>query len=151
MNEKKINLNGPYGKIWEANVKTRPDGSDLLFPHPNHSNLSMRGLHHHLYWDSKRENTIGLAYTYHDKQGEFRREFYIDKGEGWETAGRTDSYSSLKELNQALQARRDIKAAERFSQYLAVRLAINELNQDQPICPVLPERSDSHFERNSRH
>jgi len=107
----------------------------------------LRGLHHHLYWDSKRENTIELASTCCDEQGKAWREYYIDRGEGWEFTGRTDSYNSIKEMNQAFQANRDIKAVERFSQYLAVRLAISQLDCEQPDRNVVPERGDSYFDR----
>lgn len=141
------NFNSPHGQIRNLEVETRPDRSDLLYPYPNHPDPQMRGLHHHLYWDSKRENTIGLAYTCCDEQGKAWREYYIDRGADWELLDRTDSYNSLKEMNQAFQAKRDIKAAERFSQYLAVRLAICELDREQPERNVTPEIGDSYFNR----
>lgn len=137
----------PHGRIWNMEVETRPDESDLLFPYPNHPDPQMRGLHHHLYWDSKRENTIGLAYTRQNEQGNAWREYFIDRGEGWELTGCTELYNSLKEMNQAFQAKRDIKAAERFSQYLAVRIAISQINRTQLERGVAPEIGDSYFDR----
>jgi hypothetical protein len=134
-------FDSPYGRIHNPAVQTRPDGSDLIFPYHNHADPQMKSLHHHLYWDSKRENTIGLAYTQH-KQNKFSREFHIDRGKGWESIGRTESFNSLKDLDTAKR----VAAAERFSQQMAMRLAISQIERKQPSQNIAPERSNSQFE-----
>ncbi|XWK89954.1 MAG: hypothetical protein U7127_07745 [Phormidium sp.] len=139
----------PHGRIWNLEVETLSDKyeSDRLYPYPNDPDPEMRGVHYRLCWDSKRENTIALHIDRKDEQGKWRREYYIDQGHGWENMGSTESYNSRKELEQSLQAGRDIKAAERFAQYLAVRIAVSKIDREQPDRNITPEIGESYFNR----
>ncbi|MFB2918106.1 MULTISPECIES: CFI-box-CTERM domain-containing protein [Aerosakkonema] len=119
-------FDGPHGRIRDIRVENLKDGSQLLIPFYNDSDPQKRKLHHHLYFDSKTDNAIGIAYITQDRQGKWRKEYWIDEGYGWKGGDRkhSDSYDSLEELYAAFKAKREIRKAREFAQYLAVRLAI---------------------------
>jgi hypothetical protein len=127
-------FDGPYGRIRDLDVITRRDGRDLLFPYPNDSDPQKKQLHHDLFLDDKRK-ACGVAYITEDKQGKWRREYWYDNGWGWKRDGTSESYDSIKELYDAIEANRDRRNIRNFATYLATKVAlssdeiINELSE----------------------
>ncbi|MCL1466629.1 CFI-box-CTERM domain-containing protein [Argonema galeatum] len=120
-------FDGPHGRIRDLRVENLKDGSQLLIPFHNDPDEQKKKLHHHLYFDSKTDNAIGIAYIAQDRQGKWRKEYWIDEGYGWRDGDRrhSESYDSLEELYDAFKARREIRKAREFATYLAARLAIS--------------------------
>ena len=128
------NFNTPYGKINNARATMRPDGSDIITPFPNHADKDLRGLHHHLYLDSQRKDTIGLGYTrQHD--GKTWREYYLDKGNGWEKDLNPKhdriKYNSVRERNRATSERAAERAHRRKANSLSIRKALKANPEQQ--------------------
>jgi hypothetical protein len=138
-------FDGPNNhRIWDLEVKTRRDGSDLLFPYPNDSDPQKKQLHHHLFLDDKRK-ACGLAYVTEDKQGKWCREYHYDNGWGWKLDGTSESYDSIKELYDAIEANRDRRNIRSFATYLASRISLSSDEIINELSEPVESSSDSCF------
>ena len=125
------NFNTPYGTINNARATIKRDGSDIITPFPNHVDKDTRGLHHHLYLDSQRRDAIGLGYT-RQQDGKTWREYYLDKGNGWERdldpKHDSSKYNSVRERNRASNER----GVERAHRLKANSLSIQRASETNP-------------------
>lgn len=138
-------FDGPNNhRIWDLDVITRRDGRDLLFPYFNDSDPEKKQLHHDLFLDDKRE-ACGLAYVTQDEQGKWRREYWYDKGWGWKLDGTSESYDSIKELYDAIEANRDRRNIRSFATYLASRVALSSDEIINELSEPVESSSDSCF------
>jgi len=138
-------FDGPYGRIRDLEVITRRDGRDLLFPYPKDSEPQKNQLHHDLFLDDKR-TACGVAYVTEDQEGKWRREYWYDNGWGWKRDGYSESYDSIKELYDAIEAnrgeRRNIRS---FATYLASRIALSSDEIINELSEPVESSSDSCF------
>lgn len=139
-------FDGPHGCIRDLEVITRRDGRDLLFPYPNDSDPQKKQLHHDLFLDDKRD-ACGLVYIAEDEQGKWRREFWYDNGWGWkrDDDGFSESYDSIKELYDAIEANRDRRNIRSFATYLASRVALSSDEIINELSEPVESSSDSCF------